>query len=79
MNSFNISQNGSDIAALSTPLGASSSDIRVMNSTDTEGTINITIENTPLEVGGSAGARGLFSQFSECSIAVWVFEDAKER
>lgn len=64
MNSFNISQNGSDIAALSTPLGASSSDIRVMNSTDTEGMINITIENTPLQVGG--GARGLFSQFSEC-------------
>lgn len=63
MNSFNISQNGSDIAALTTPLGASSSDIRVMNSTDTEGTINITIINTPLEVGNDA--HGLFSQFSE--------------
>ena len=63
MNSFNISQNGSDIAQLNTPLGASQLDIRVLNLTDTEGTINITIENTPLQVGG--GAHGLFLQFSK--------------
>ena len=65
MNSFNISANGSDVVGLSTPLGASSSDIKVLSSTDTEGTINITIENTALSCPESQ--HGTFSQFSESS------------
>jgi len=62
MNDFNISQNGSTVAGLSTPLGASTSSISVMNSTDTEGTINITISNTPLEVPSDSHL--FFSQFN---------------
>ena len=65
-NSFNISANGTDVAGLTTPLGASTSDIRVLGPMDTEGTINISIVNTPLEVPDAG--RGAFSQFSEC----WV-------
>ncbi|KAH9083581.1 hypothetical protein EDB83DRAFT_2511885 [Lactarius deliciosus] len=49
-NAFNISKNGSAVAGLTTPLGAATSDIRVLNSTDTEGTINITIVDTALSV-----------------------------
>ncbi len=82
MNDFNISQNGSTVAGLSTVSlyssekntvpkknwdgslwGASTSSISVMNSTDTEGTINITIANTPLEV--PSDSHPFFSQFSE--------------
>ncbi|EJD03283.1 uncharacterized protein FOMMEDRAFT_168292 [Fomitiporia mediterranea MF3/22] len=62
MNSFNISQNGSSIAGLSTPLGSSTSNIRVLNSTDTEGTINITIDNIALSVPDIQHT--LFSQFN---------------
>ncbi|KAI5120964.1 hypothetical protein M0805_006636 [Coniferiporia weirii] len=62
MNSFNISQNGTDVAGLTTPLGASSSDINVLNSTDTEGTINITITNTTLQI--PADGHPTFSQFT---------------
>ncbi|TDL25981.1 hypothetical protein BD410DRAFT_895443 [Rickenella mellea] len=61
-NTFNISQNGSTIAALSTPLGASTSSISVLGPTDTKGTINITIINTNLAV--PADAHTLFSQFN---------------
>ncbi|KAH9961311.1 hypothetical protein BC827DRAFT_1260505 [Russula dissimulans] len=49
-NSFNISRNGSTVAGLTTPLGASTSEIHVLGSTNTSGTINITIENTALSV-----------------------------
>ncbi|KAH8992759.1 hypothetical protein EDB86DRAFT_3078965 [Lactarius hatsudake] len=49
-NAFNISKNGSAVAGLTTPLGATTSDIHVLNSTDTEGTINITIVDTALSV-----------------------------
>ncbi|KAH8119480.1 hypothetical protein DFH11DRAFT_1722990 [Phellopilus nigrolimitatus] len=62
MNSFNISQNGTNVGGLSTPLGASSSNIKVLNSTDTEGTINITITNTGLQV--PADGHPAFSQFT---------------
>lgn len=68
MNSFNISQNASDVAGLSTPLGASTSDISVLSSTDTQGTINISIVDTALSVPG--GQRSTFSQFSEYTSAV---------
>ncbi|KAF9051008.1 hypothetical protein BDZ89DRAFT_1056905 [Hymenopellis radicata] len=47
-NTFNISRNGETVAGLSTPLGASQSDISVLSSTKTAGTINITIEDTKL-------------------------------
>ncbi|KAH9038716.1 hypothetical protein EDB85DRAFT_2072661 [Lactarius pseudohatsudake] len=47
-NAFNISKNGSAVAGLTTPLGATTSDIHILNSTDTEGTINITIVDTAL-------------------------------
>lgn len=63
MNNFNISQNGSAIAGLSTPLGASSSNIKVLSSNDTQGTINITIDNTALDIPDIQHV--LFSQFSE--------------
>ncbi|KIL68938.1 hypothetical protein M378DRAFT_21838 [Amanita muscaria Koide BX008] len=47
-NDFNISRSGSLIAGLSTPPGASHSDISVHGPADTEGNINITIANTAL-------------------------------
>jgi hypothetical protein len=48
-NSFNIVNMQNEIVAgLATPLGASTSDVRVLSPTDTEGTINITISNTSL-------------------------------
>jgi hypothetical protein len=62
-NTFNISQNGSAIAGLSTPDGAATSDIVVHNSTETGGPVNITLNDTPLVV--LPGADGLFSQFGE--------------
>lgn len=63
MNSFNISQNGTNVAGLSTPLGASSSSIKVLGPKDTEGTINITITDTALQI--PEDQRTAFSQFSE--------------
>ncbi|KAL5507074.1 hypothetical protein ACEPAH_6530 [Sanghuangporus vaninii] len=62
MNSFNISQNDSSIAGLSTPLGASTSDIRVLSPTDTQGTINITIQDIALSIPDEQ--HSLFSQFT---------------
>ncbi|EGO25193.1 hypothetical protein SERLADRAFT_448192 [Serpula lacrymans var. lacrymans S7.9] len=44
-NEFNIMSNGSTVAGLATPLGASTSSISVLSSTDTQGQINITIAN----------------------------------
>ncbi|KAH9934026.1 uncharacterized protein BXZ73DRAFT_100865 [Epithele typhae] len=49
-NSFNITTEQGVVGGLSTPASASTSEIKVVNSTLTQGTINITIENTPLEV-----------------------------
>ncbi|THH12496.1 hypothetical protein EW146_g7640 [Bondarzewia mesenterica] len=49
-NTFNITKNGSVAAGLSTPLGMSTSEIRVINSTNTQGTINITIQDTAFQV-----------------------------
>ncbi|KAH9002155.1 hypothetical protein EDB86DRAFT_3074513 [Lactarius hatsudake] len=54
-NAFNISKNGTAVAGLTrSPLGATTSDIHVLNSTDTEGTINITIVDTKLSVPKSS-------------------------
>ncbi|GLB37240.1 putative protein of unknown function (DUF3712) [Lyophyllum shimeji] len=48
-NEFNIvSNDGANVAALSTPIGASRSSISVLGPTDTEGSINISISNTQL-------------------------------
>ncbi|KAG6813669.1 hypothetical protein H0H92_008517 [Tricholoma furcatifolium] len=48
-NNFTIvNVNGSNVAGLSTPVGASQSSISVLSPTDTEGTINITISDTNL-------------------------------
>ncbi|KAG1812612.1 uncharacterized protein BJ212DRAFT_460083 [Suillus subaureus] len=47
-NEFTIVKNGSNVAGLNTPLGASTSSITVLSPTDTEGTINITILNSVL-------------------------------
>ncbi|KAF5351977.1 hypothetical protein D9756_007389 [Leucocoprinus leucothites] len=47
-NEFNIVRNGAPVAGLSTPLGASTSSIRVLGQADTEGTIDIVIANTNL-------------------------------
>ena len=68
MNAFNISQNGSDVAGLTTPLGAATSNISVLSPTDTQGTINISLVNTVLDV--PQNQQKTFSQFSEwlCSL-----------
>ncbi|KAF9562634.1 hypothetical protein CPC08DRAFT_706528 [Agrocybe pediades] len=47
-NNFMIMKDGNPVAGLSTPLGASKSSISVLSSTDTTGTINITIQDTRL-------------------------------
>ncbi|KAL0956087.1 hypothetical protein HGRIS_002255 [Hohenbuehelia grisea] len=47
-NDFNITSNGSTVAGLSTPMGASTSSISVLSSDNTSGTINITIDDTKL-------------------------------
>lgn len=61
-NDFNITQNGVPIAALVTPLGASSSEVKVNGEASTSGTINITIQDTPLLV--PSASRSLFSAFN---------------
>ena len=63
MNNFNISQNGSAIAGLTTPPGSATSDIRVINSTDTQGTINLVIDDVALSIPEEQ--HSLFSQFSQ--------------
>ncbi|KAJ3567055.1 hypothetical protein NP233_g6616 [Leucocoprinus birnbaumii] len=47
-NSFEIVRDGSSVAGLATPLGASTSSISVLGPADTEGTIDIVIANTSL-------------------------------
>ncbi|KXN90203.1 hypothetical protein AN958_04693 [Leucoagaricus sp. SymC.cos] len=47
-NNFNIMRDGAPVAGLSTPLGASTSSIKVLGETDTEGTIDIVITDTNL-------------------------------
>ncbi|KAI0305626.1 hypothetical protein B0F90DRAFT_1815219 [Multifurca ochricompacta] len=61
-NAFNILRNGSIVAGLTTPLGASTSDVHVLNSTNTEGTINIVIEDTAFSV--SDPSKPYFSAFN---------------
>ncbi|KZV76329.1 hypothetical protein PENSPDRAFT_747787 [Peniophora sp. CONT] len=51
MNTFNISKNASVAGGLSTPLGASTSNVVVYGPTNTSGTIDIQIVDTPLYVG----------------------------
>ncbi|KAH9835153.1 uncharacterized protein C8Q71DRAFT_764402 [Rhodofomes roseus] len=63
-NAFNISHSSNNIASLSTSLGQSTSDIKVLSSTDTEGIVNITIENTPLVVPNNDANHDLFSMFN---------------
>ncbi|KDR75403.1 hypothetical protein GALMADRAFT_553913 [Galerina marginata CBS 339.88] len=47
-NNFVITKDGNPVAGLSTPSGASKSSISVLSTTDTAGTINISIEDTRL-------------------------------
>ncbi|TFY72142.1 hypothetical protein EVG20_g865 [Dentipellis fragilis] len=61
-NAFNITKNGNVVAGLSTPLGASTSAIHVNDATNTSGNINITIENTALQVPDPIHPH--FSQFN---------------
>ncbi|KAF8891683.1 hypothetical protein BD779DRAFT_1661547 [Infundibulicybe gibba] len=61
-NDFNITKDGNAVAGLSTPLGASTSSVSVLSSTDTVGTINITIANTNLNVMDSE--HSMFSTFN---------------
>ncbi|KAJ3838704.1 hypothetical protein F5878DRAFT_725102 [Lentinula raphanica] len=61
-NSFNITNGDDIVAGLSTPEGASTSSIEVVNSTFTAGTINITIVNTNLSVPDPEHPN--FSQFN---------------
>ncbi|KAI0035854.1 hypothetical protein K488DRAFT_76325 [Vararia minispora EC-137] len=49
-NAFNISKNGSTVGSLSTPLGASTSSITVFGATNTSGTIDIQVVDTPIDV-----------------------------
>ncbi|KAI0049858.1 hypothetical protein FA95DRAFT_1604022 [Auriscalpium vulgare] len=61
-NSFNITKNGTLIAGLSTPPGSATSAIHVINSTLTQGTINLSIIDTPLTSPDSN--HPAFSQFN---------------
>ncbi|EIW52711.1 uncharacterized protein TRAVEDRAFT_134842 [Trametes versicolor FP-101664 SS1] len=61
-NAFNITSAGAVVAGLSTPAGRSTSDIKVINSTFTQGTIDITIEDTALDVPDPS--RPVFSKFN---------------
>ncbi|KAK2467793.1 hypothetical protein APHAL10511_000088 [Amanita phalloides] len=60
-NILSITENGTAVAGLSTPLGASRSSISVLGPTDTKGTINITIANTSLSI--SEEQHSSFSSF----------------
>jgi hypothetical protein len=46
------------------PLGASTSSVKVLGPTDTQGNINITLEESPLVVPGTDMGHALFSAFS---------------
>ncbi|KAI0063538.1 hypothetical protein BV25DRAFT_1915044 [Artomyces pyxidatus] len=71
-NAFNITKNGTLIAGLATPEGASTSEIHVINSTSTVGTINITIDNTALQVPDPNHPH--FSQFN-ADLTDLMYED----
>lgn len=82
-NTFNITQDGKSVAALSTvrglpvcylyypltaseqPLGKSTSDVKIINDHTTQGTINITIDNSPLIIPSDAASHNLFSGFNK--------------
>ncbi|KAH7108191.1 hypothetical protein BKA62DRAFT_764259 [Auriculariales sp. MPI-PUGE-AT-0066] len=61
-NAFAIVQNGKEVAKLQTPPAASTSDIKVLGETDTQGVINITLKDSPLQVPDDAHAD--FSKFN---------------
>ncbi|EPQ57376.1 hypothetical protein GLOTRDRAFT_120580 [Gloeophyllum trabeum ATCC 11539] len=61
-NTFNITKNDSVVAGLSTPLGASTSAINVVNSSFTQGYINISIQDTHMECPDPS--HPVFSQFN---------------
>jgi hypothetical protein len=61
-NNFNISRNDQTVVGLSTPLGASISQVSVSNSTFTGGTVNITVANTNLTTAATNDDN--FSQFN---------------
>ncbi|KAH7915074.1 hypothetical protein BJ138DRAFT_1122997 [Hygrophoropsis aurantiaca] len=62
-NEFSIVKNGTNVAGLSTPLGASTSDVNVLSSTDTQGQINITISDGTLN--SSDSYHTAFSTFNQ--------------
>ncbi|TBU23049.1 hypothetical protein BD311DRAFT_704566 [Dichomitus squalens] len=61
-NSFNITDEGSVVSGLSAPPSASVSQIDVVNSTCTRGTVNITIDDTPLAIPDAS--HPIFSVFT---------------
>ncbi|KAF8840051.1 hypothetical protein BDN67DRAFT_1054007 [Paxillus ammoniavirescens] len=61
-NQFNIVKNGSNVAGLSTPLGASTSSINILGPADTQGQINIIISDGTLN--STDGEHGSFSAFN---------------
>lgn len=61
-NSFSIVQQNKSIASLSSPLSAASSDIQVVGSTLTTGTIDITLAESSLQVPSNAHSQ--FSSFN---------------
>ncbi|KIJ67573.1 hypothetical protein HYDPIDRAFT_180379 [Hydnomerulius pinastri MD-312] len=61
-NQFNIVKNGSNVAGLATPLGASTSSISVLGPTDTQGQIDITISDGTLNTTDEE--HGSFSAFN---------------
>ncbi|EIW82896.1 hypothetical protein CONPUDRAFT_101346 [Coniophora puteana RWD-64-598 SS2] len=52
-NNFNIFTNNTNVAGLTTPLGAATSQVQVLGPTDTKGTINITIHDGTLNATDS--------------------------
>ncbi|GJJ06156.1 hypothetical protein Clacol_000345 [Clathrus columnatus] len=74
-NSFAIFQNNSIISNLSTPEGASTSSIQVLSPNDTQGTINITLSQSPLDVPSDAHDR--FSTFILTHLAAKELTDSK--
>ncbi|KAI0340460.1 hypothetical protein BDW22DRAFT_1360443 [Trametopsis cervina] len=62
-NAFNISQNGTTVAGISTPLGSSTSNIKVLSPMDTEGTIDIAFVDTALQI--PEPSRAIFSSFTK--------------
>ncbi|PSS30972.1 hypothetical protein PHLCEN_2v2497 [Hermanssonia centrifuga] len=61
-NDLNITQGGMAVAGLATPIGASTSNIKVNNASDTSGMIDIVIQNTNLSC--PASQHPIFSSFN---------------